>query len=94
MTPLHGIACFYDDGFGARAVSCKTPIYFIMMITMIMIMAIIMMIIMIMIMTIIMMIIMGDHGDTQNDHDDHGGQNIYENRDYFDHHTKMTLTVK
>ena len=29
MTPLHGIACFYDDGFGARAVSRKTPIYFI-----------------------------------------------------------------
>ena len=29
MTPLHGIACFYDVGFGARAVSRKTPIYFI-----------------------------------------------------------------
>ena len=28
MTPLHGIACFYDVGFGARAVSGKTPIYF------------------------------------------------------------------
>ena len=28
MTPLHGIACFYDVGFGARAVSRKTPIYF------------------------------------------------------------------
>ena len=28
MTPLHGIACFYDFGFGARAVSRKTPIYF------------------------------------------------------------------
>ena len=27
--PLHGIACFYDVGFGARAVSRKTPIYFI-----------------------------------------------------------------
>ena len=26
---LHGIACFYDVGFGARAVSRKTPIYFI-----------------------------------------------------------------
>ena len=26
MTP--GITCFYDVGFGARAVSCKTPIYF------------------------------------------------------------------
>ena len=25
MTPLHGIACFYDVGFGARAVSRKTP---------------------------------------------------------------------
>ena len=30
MTPLHGIACFYDVGFGARAVSRKTPIYFIL----------------------------------------------------------------
>ena len=29
MTPLHCIACFYDVGFGARAVSRKTPIYFI-----------------------------------------------------------------
>ena len=29
MTPLHGIAYFYDVGFGARAVSRKTPIYFI-----------------------------------------------------------------
>ena len=29
MTPLLGIACFYDVGFGARAVSRKTPIYFI-----------------------------------------------------------------
>ena len=29
MTPLPGIACFYDVGFGARAVSRKTPIYFI-----------------------------------------------------------------
>ena len=29
MTPLHGIACFYDVGFGARAVSRKMPIYFI-----------------------------------------------------------------
>ena len=29
MTPLHGIACFYNVGFGARAVSRKTPIYFI-----------------------------------------------------------------
>ena len=29
MTPLHGIACFYDVGFGARAVSRKTPIFFI-----------------------------------------------------------------
>ena len=29
MTPLHGIACFYDVGFGARAVSRKTSIYFI-----------------------------------------------------------------
>ena len=29
MTPLHGIACFYDVGFGVRAVSRKTPIYFI-----------------------------------------------------------------
>ena len=41
MTPLHGIACFYDVGFGARAVSRKTPIYFmimIMIIIMIMIM--------------------------------------------------------
>ena len=28
MTPLHGIASFYDVGFGARAVSRKTPIYF------------------------------------------------------------------
>ena len=28
MTLLHGIACFYDVGFGARAVSRKTPIYF------------------------------------------------------------------
>ena len=32
MTPLHGIACFYDVGFGARAVSRKTPIYFMNMI--------------------------------------------------------------
>ena len=32
MTPLHGIACFYDVGFGARAVSRKTPIYFIIII--------------------------------------------------------------
>ena len=31
MTPLHGIACFYDVGFGARAVSRKTPIYFMIM---------------------------------------------------------------
>ena len=31
MTPLHGIACFYDVGFGARAVSRKTPIYFIIL---------------------------------------------------------------
>ena len=30
MTPLHVIACFYDVGFGARAVSRKTPIYFIL----------------------------------------------------------------
>ena len=30
MTPLHGIACFYDVGFGARAVSRKTPIYFML----------------------------------------------------------------
>ena len=30
MTPLHGIACFYDVGFGARAVSRKMPIYFIL----------------------------------------------------------------
>ena len=30
MTPLHGIACFCDIGFGARAVSRKTPIYFIL----------------------------------------------------------------
>ena len=29
MTPLHDIACFYDVGFGAWAVSRKTPIYFI-----------------------------------------------------------------
>ena len=29
MTPLHGIACFYDVGFGARAVSRKTSISFI-----------------------------------------------------------------
>ena len=29
MTPLHGIACFYDVGFDARAGSRKTPIYFI-----------------------------------------------------------------
>ena len=29
MTPLHGIASFDDVGFGARAVSRKTPIYFI-----------------------------------------------------------------
>ena len=29
MTPLHGIACFYNVGFGARAVSRKTSIYFI-----------------------------------------------------------------
>ena len=29
MTPLHGITCFYHVGFGARAVSPKTPIYFI-----------------------------------------------------------------
>ena len=29
MTPSHSIACFYDVGFGARAVSRKTPIYFI-----------------------------------------------------------------
>ena len=29
MTPLHGIACFCDIGFGARAVSRKTPIFFI-----------------------------------------------------------------
>ena len=32
MTPLHGIACFCDIGFGARAVSRKTPIYFIVFI--------------------------------------------------------------
>ena len=32
MTPSHGIACFYDVGFGARAVSCKTPIYFIVVV--------------------------------------------------------------
>ena len=32
MTPLHGIACFYDVGFGARAVSRKTPIYFIVIV--------------------------------------------------------------
>ena len=32
MTPLHGIACFCDIGFGARAVSRKTPIYFIIVI--------------------------------------------------------------
>ena len=31
MTPLHGIACFCDIGFGARAVSRKTPIYFSML---------------------------------------------------------------
>ena len=31
MTPLHGIACFYYVGFGARAVSRKTPIYFILL---------------------------------------------------------------
>ena len=30
MIPLHGIACFYDVGFGARAVSRKTPIYFML----------------------------------------------------------------
>ena len=30
MTPLYGIASFYDVGFGARAVSRKTPIYFIL----------------------------------------------------------------
>ena len=30
MTPLHGIACFCDIGFGARAVSRKTPIFFIL----------------------------------------------------------------
>ena len=29
MIPLHGIACFCDIGFGARAVSRKTPIFFI-----------------------------------------------------------------
>ena len=29
MTPLYGIACFCDIGFGARAVSRKTPIFFI-----------------------------------------------------------------
>ena len=29
MTPLHGIACFYHVGFDARAVSRKTPIFFI-----------------------------------------------------------------
>ena len=28
--PFHGIACFCDVGFGARAVSRKTPIYFIL----------------------------------------------------------------
>ena len=32
MTPLHGIACFCDIGFGARAVSRKTPIFFIRLI--------------------------------------------------------------
>ena len=32
MTPLHGIACFYNVGFGARAVSRKTPIYFILLV--------------------------------------------------------------
>ena len=31
MTPLHGIACFYDVGFGTRAVSRKTPIYFMVL---------------------------------------------------------------
>ena len=30
MTPLHGIACFYDVGFGAQAVSRNMPIYFMM----------------------------------------------------------------
>ena len=30
MTPLHGIACFCDIGFGARAVSRKTPIFFLL----------------------------------------------------------------
>ena len=34
IAQLHGIACFCDIGFGARAVSRKTPIYF--MITMMM----------------------------------------------------------
>ena len=37
MTPLHGIACFYDVGFGARAVSSKTPIYFIIIVNIIII---------------------------------------------------------
>ena len=32
MTPLHGIACFCDIGFGARTVSRKTPVYFICLI--------------------------------------------------------------
>ena len=34
MTPLHGIACFCDIGFGARAVSRKTPIYFMIIMIM------------------------------------------------------------
>ena len=29
-TPLYGIACYCVVGFGARAVSCKTPICFIL----------------------------------------------------------------
>ncbi len=32
MTLLHGIVCFYDVGFGVRAVSRKTPIYFMIII--------------------------------------------------------------
>ena len=42
---LHGIACFYDVGFGAWAVSRKTPIYFIIIITIIAIIIILMIII-------------------------------------------------
>ena len=32
MISYDSIACFYDVGFGARAVSRKTPIYFIILI--------------------------------------------------------------